>query len=317
MSRIFVLLSLCILIVSNAQGDELYGQWGVGFTQYEAAEFNRMMELLAKRSADSSAGFNNFDVDPFNGHPYQVFEVGYVREKHRVGVEVEYWVEAFAQDAISFYTQRHKDERIQGSLNCEFLADPQFDALNGSITGCVFAQETFTFLPMTLQYSYALWQSKHLRWDGGVGVGYFFGKANIKVRTAYYAGRVSGDQISFDLDIGHNPIYKIQSSLLYKPLPWFGFELRAGFRWSQIEQLKVTHVKGSSEIFQIVMGKPIVSGQRVYIESYPGLEREEDELSLLEDTEMFKDASYYNSVQGDLTGFVLSLRLQLGSGGLW
>ena len=270
-----------------------------------------MMDLLAKRSADSSAGFNNYNVEHFNGHPYQLFELNYTHGNYRIGLELDYWVEPFSQNSISFYTQRHKDPNAPDFLNCDILASDSFNPLDGAITGCVNASEAFSFLPLTLNFSYLLYNDERFSWDLGIGLGYLFGKANIVVTTEYYAGRINGDEINFDLNIGNNIVGKVFSSFEYQPSSYFGIQFRLGYRYSQISQLKVDNVKGSSEIFQLVMGKPIVSGQQLYIESFPGLDDSENELSLLVQSEQFKDANFYNSIQGDLNGLILSLRFTL------
>ena len=284
--------------------------WGVGYTQYNAEELNRLMELFAKKTSDSSAGFNNFAVEKFDGHPFQLFEMGYHIGPISFALELDYWSEEFKQQEIAFYTGRNQDPATQNlpSLSCEFLSTHL--GISNEISGCVKAREAFYFFPLTWNTSYQVELTKRLNSSIGLGIGYLGGFAEVQVTTDYYSGRSAGDDLLFQIDIGDNLVGKLYSELSYKIGYGFALALRAGYRYSQMSQLKVSKVRGSSEIFEIVLGKTMEPGQDVVIENFPGLGKEGEELNILKESEYFKPAEFYNKIQGDLNGVFLNLRIR-------
>ncbi len=267
------------------------------------------MELFSKKTSDSSAGFNNFSVHHFDGHPYQLFEAVYNYKSYSFSLGLDYWSEDFSQADIPFYNQRHLDTGIpKGSnLSCNFLET--HNSLPTSISGCVQASEDFHFFPVTFNSFYTLFRNTNFTTKIGYGIGYLGGFANIAIKTSYYSGREQGDHLVFKVGIGHNLVHKAIIQSEYKLSDHFSFAFRAGYRLTHIDQFTVVNTKGSSEIFEIVMGKTVENNQILYIENYPGLSVDGEEFNLLSINDFFKPSEFYNKVEGVLNGSFLNLRI--------
>lgn len=294
---------------SSSSGRVVFS-YGAGYTHYEAAELNEAMRLLAKKTADSSAGFNNYSVGTFSGHPYQVFEIGYERDWWKISLEMDYWVEDFQQEDVAFYTDRDRDPDITSDqkLNCELLRDPDFTTEQTSITGCLKAYEEFAFLPITLNFSYKWSPWSKLNITPTYGIGVMGGSTSLTVETDYIYGRSVGDTLSFEIWPGVNLLQKLTLDVEYRPFDYFGMSLRTGYRWNELKYLEVRHKKGNSEIFNIALGE-IEEGQKFYIQSYPNSTDEDNELAILKEEQFILDSKYYNSIQGDFDGWFIALKL--------
>lgn len=285
--------------------------YGVGYTHYDAEELNEAMFLLAKRTSDSSAGFNNYSVGTFNGHPYQVFELGYEKDNWKVSLELDYWVEDFNQADVAFYTDRDQDPDIEAEdvLNCETFRDPNFTAEPSSITGCLMASESFAFLPITMNFGYTWEPWSQFKVTPSFGIGVMGGATELRVATEYIHGRDQGDTLEFEIWPGVNLLQKFMLDLEYRPTDYFGLSLRSGYRLSQLKKLEIRNKRGNSEIFDIVFGNGIEDGQVFHIQSYPNTSADENELVILKKDEFILNERFYNSIQGDFDGWFIALKL--------
>ncbi len=314
LSGLFVgLLSISVFAdkTSNEPSGNLYISWGAGYTHYEAGELNEAMVLLAKKTSDSSGGFNNYSRGEFDGHPYQIFELGYELDSWRLSVELDYWVEEFTQEDVSFYTKRNEDPQFTSTdqLNCEILRDPNFIPLSGSITGCLEARQSFAFIPITLNLGYQFKPLSQLYISPSYGIGIMGGLTETTVSTDYIFGRTQGDTLSFEIWPGVNLLQKLALDIEYRPWPSFGMSLRGGWRISQLAKFEISNKTGNSEIFDVVMGDPIENGQRLYIQSFPNTSKDENELVSLTKDQFILSDKYYNQIQGDFSGWFITMKL--------
>lgn len=287
--------------------------WGGGYTHYQASELNRSMELFAKRAADSSAGFNHFSIEQFNGHPYQYFGLGLEQGPWRFSLESDFWVEDFRQSNIPFYTGRNRDTRLLPgqNLSCAQLNQAGFNPVENSLLGCIQARETFTFLPISAGLSYQWnWRSK---WFARIGyqAGIMAGKANLLLQTHYSAGSGHDDTLSMDLYPGLNLLQKFSLESEYRPWSFLGLALRAGWRFSELAKVELRNIQGKSQILSLAFSHEFQEGDRFYIESFRGSGSDQDALTINQSKNFSKDPKYYNLIQGDFNGWNAGLTLNL------
>lgn len=314
-----ILMLVSVGVSKKNKEIQIFSSWGAGYTHYEAEELNELMSLFAKRASDSAAGFNNFETGDFTGHPYQVFEVGMEWKDLALSVEVDWWVESFEQSNIPFYTERSNDSSLSKDdrITCSWIKERNAQNLlhEDAIAGCINAEESFTFLPVTLNLSY-LYELGDFRFKPGYGIGVMGGKSSIIMNTEYYHGYDIDDNLELEIWPGVNLLQKIWLDIEYKPWDHFGVLFKSGWRFSELQKLELSKVTGRSEILNLAFGKEILEGDQFYIESYRNLANDENELSI-ENEEVFdiesnnykKDKKYYNLVQGDFDGWYLSLKL--------
>jgi hypothetical protein len=309
---------ICVLLLTSLgfskknKEIKVFSSWGAGYTHYEASELNELMSLFAKRASDSAAGFNNFETGNFTGHPYQVFEVGVEWKDFAISIEVDWWVESFEQKNIPFYTERANDSSLSKSdkITCQWIQDRNSQNLlhDESIAGCINAEESFTFLPITLNLSY-LYELGDFRFKPGYGIGVMGGKSSITMNTKYYHGYDTDDNLELEIWPGVNLLQKVWLDIEYKPWDHFGLLFKSGWRFSELQKLELSKVSGRSEILNLAFGKEISEGDQFYVESFRNLPDSENELSLTKEDDFVKNEKYYNSVQGDFDGWFIALKL--------
>lgn len=302
-----------VLLLNAAHSWTPYINWGAGYTHYQAAELNRSMQLFAKRASDSAAGFNNFSIEDFNGHPYQFFGLGVEHGHWRISLDADYWVEDFKQSQIPFYTGRDRDPSISSNtrITCEWLRRDGFVPVDNSLTGCIDARESFSFVPLTLglAYQWEPWSTIYLR--TGYHAGIMAGKAGLEIQTDYFEGQGDDDALKVDLDPGINLLQKISLESEYRPWKYFGIGLRAAWRFSQLQKVELKNLQGKSQILSLAFNRNFEEGDLFYIESYRGVGADEQELSITQSKDFVKDSKYYNPIQGDFDGWNLALQFNL------
>lgn len=284
--------------------------WGGGFTHYQAQELNQAMSLFAKRASDSAAGFNSFSMEQFNGHPYQFFGLGIEQGPWRFSLEGDYWVEDFRQSGVPFYTGRGSDPLAAGKiLSCADLQDPNFKAIPNSLLGCIDARESFVFIPLSAGIAYQWKWGNRFFSRIGYQAGIMAGHAGLQIKTHYFAGSGVDDQLDMDLDPGINLLQKINWENEYRPLPYVGLSLRAGWRFSQLGKVELKNIQGHSQILSLAFNRDFQNGDQFYIESFRGSSSEQNALSISQSKDFVKDPKYYNLIQGDFNGWNLALAL--------
>ena len=217
------------------------------------------MILLEKTTQQQ--GFNNYQVNQFDGHPQNALVVGVDWGFLRIGMETEFWVETFAQHEVP-YDLRNAERTDR--ITCEQLRHAT--DLGAGLFGCVEAQEEFNFLPITLQISKPVRINRHFRFSPGYGIGFLAGSAHVGLNTSYFgAGAAENDRIRFEVWPGVNPVHKLFGDFEWLFWKRMGLEGRIGWRYTHIQSLSLKNQQGSSRIFSIVF-PDAKENSRLYIQ---------------------------------------------------
>jgi hypothetical protein len=278
-----------------------------GYTHYEAKDFNRVLSLMEKTTKEK--GFNPYAVSQFDGHPQNALVIGAKQGPWSLGLEAEFWVESFEQSEVPFDLE---DAERNYRVTCETLRDPDYKSTK--LFGCIEAQEVFDFLPITLQASYSHDFRRWLRMGAGYGIGVLAGSASIEMTAKYYGdGAIPDDHIHFQIWPGVNTVQKGFVDMEVLPWRWVGIDWRMGWRISGVEGLTLRDQQGSSRIFSSVFPEA-KEGARMYFQSFTSNPADDKIYVGTEADAKAKAAvegSRFHLVNGDFTGWFLSLKLNL------
>lgn len=301
------LLAAALIGSTPASAWDLFLSGSEGYTHYRAADLNKILVLMEKTTKEQ--GFNPYQVNQFDGHPQTALMVGWKNRHWRLGLETEFWVEKFHQDEVPFDL---KEAGRSYRVSCATLRDPNY--VSDRLYGCVDAKETFNFLPITAQVSYGTDLGRHFRIEGGYGLGIMAGSATIELNSEYFGeGAIPNDNTRFDVWPGINPVQKVFADLEYLPWRFLGLNTRFGWRYSGLQGFELRNREGTSKIFQVVF-PDAEEGARLYIQKYsnPALP---DEIYVGTEENAAKrakaDQSKFHLVQGDFTGWFVSLKINL------
>lgn len=263
--------------LSQSQADKHKSDWkyfvsaSQGYTHYDAKDLNRVLILMERTTQQN--GFNNYQVNQFDGHPQNAMVVGAQKGRWRFGVEAEFWIEDFQQDDVPF--DLGNAERLV-RITCDDLRAPGFSP--AQLAGCVQARERFEFLPLTAQFSYALLQKRRFALEAGYGLGVMAGSAYVEMHTDYIGeGAIPDDRIRFQVWPGINPLHKFfvdTEAKIWGPL---SLVWRMGYRISELEGFSLRKQDGESRIFKTVF--PLArEGANLYIQSFDPPRDETDQL---------------------------------------
>lgn len=300
-------MGLLLVLAAPARPWDLFLSVSQGYTHYEAEDLNQILVLMEKTTQEQ--GFNPYRVNQFDGHPQKAMVLGWRRGPWRLGIETEFWVEQFHQAEVPFDLEEAGREY---RITCDTLRNPAY--VSDRLYGCVDAKETFNFLPIMAQVSYGREFGRFLRAEAGYGLGIMAGSATIQLSSDYFgAGAIPDDETRFDIWPGVNAVQKIFGDVEYTPWRFLGLAARGGWRFSRLRGFDLRNRKGESRIFQVVFPEA-EDGARLYIQSHgnPDLPS-----SIYVGTEAKAkahaqaDGSHFHLVQGDFTGWFLSLKLNL------
>lgn len=301
-------LAACILASTGVAGAwDLFLSASQGYTHYRAKDLNDILLLMEETTQEQ--GFNPYKVNQFDGHPQKALVMGWRQGPWRIGVETEFWVEQFHQEEVPFDLEEAGREY---RITCDTLRNPAY--VSDRLYGCVDAKEIFNFLPITAQVSYGMDLGRYFRFEGGYGLGVMAGSASIDLRSDYFGeGAVPDDRTRFDIWPGINPVQKVFGDVEFLPWKFLGISMRGGWRHSKLNGFELRNREGMSRIFQVVFPEA-EDGARLYIQSFgnPDLPR-----SIYVGTEAKararaeSDNSYFHLVQGDFTGWLVSLKINL------
>lgn len=301
--RIALLLLFCMV---PAFSWDLVLSGSEGYTHYDAGDFNRVLTLMEKTTKEK--GFNPYTVNTFDGHPQNALLLGVRKGPWLLGLEAEFWVEKFTQSEVPFDLENaERNYRV----TCDSLRSPDYSSKN--LFGCIEASETFDFLPITVQLSYALNPLPWLRVGAGYGIGVLAGSAHIEMTSRYYgANAVPDDKIDFQIWPGVNMVHKAFADIEFLPWDWLGVDWRGGWRISRIEGLTLRNQHGSSRIFSSVF-PDAKNGAHMYFHSF-NTHPEDDKIYVGTESEARAKAaaepgSRFHLVNGDFTGWFLALKL--------
>lgn len=277
-----------------------------GYTHYEARDFNRVLTLMEKTTKEK--GFNPYTVNTFDGHPQNALVLGAKHGPWSLGLEAEFWVEAFEQSEVPFDLE---DAERNYRVTCETLRDPNYKSTK--LFGCIEAKESFNFLPITLQSAYAYDVARWLRVGAGYGIGVLAGSATIEMTAKYYGeGAVEDDHVKFDIWPGVNLVQKAFTDIEFLPWRWIGVDWRMGWRVSEVEGLTLRNKEGDSRIFKAVFPEA-KNGARMYFQSFTSRPQDDKIYVGTEDEARAKAAAEpgarFDLVNGDFTGWFAALKL--------
>lgn len=265
--------------------------------------------LLLLEQTTQEQGFNPYQVSQFDGHPQAALVVGWTSGPWRLGLESEFWVERFHQSEVPFDLEEAGREY---RITCDTLRNPAY--VTETLYGCVDAQETFNFLPITAQISYGIPLGRHFRAEAGYGLGVMAGSATIQLKTEYFGdGAIPDDKTRFDVWPGVNPVQKAWVDMEYLPWKWMGLSTRFGYRISKLDKAELRNQVGESRIFRTIF-PDAKDNARLYIHAFPdpaiprsifvGTEADARSRAAV-------DGSSFHLVQGDFTGWFASLKMNL------
>ena len=295
-------------MVSGAGAWDLFLSASQGYTHYEARDLNRILLLMEKTTQEK--GFNNYNVNQFDGHPQNALVLGARAGSFSLGLEAEFWVEDFVQEEVPFDLENaERDYRI----TCETLRDPNYPVKK--LAGCVEAHETFNFLPITLQASYNRNVARMLRLGAGYGAGILAGSAFIDMSTEYFGqDHIPNDHIRFQVWPGVNLVQKAFVDAEYLPWRNIGLLWRAGWRFSGMQGFTLRQQEGASRIFSSVFPEAR-NGANLYIQSFTR-NPEDDKIFVGTEADAKQRAADlpgtgFHLVNGAFTGWFVSLKLNL------
>lgn len=319
-----LILLIAILSLPVYAGGDFFASASFGYTHYQAKDLNDVMIALERQSAEA-AGLNRYHVDNFNGHPRQAFALGYDFGKYRIALEGESWVEDFHQDLVPFYMNRDLDPRFPAGtyVGCHELRDPSFQPIDGGTAGCIDAQEVFTLVPLTLQFS-RHWDflNGKLIFGSGIAAGVLAGNAQITVSTDFIGENARPDDtLSITLDPGINWTGKVFGEAEWKPFRHFSLSLRGSLRTLKMGEIRVNEKSGDSFLFGLVLGQEseISEGSAAYL-----LQGKNESVLILRDspnkTELRQaqlSGATYRLVEGDFSGWILEAKMNFWWGNPW
>ncbi|MDB5102409.1 MAG: hypothetical protein JWP91_98 [Fibrobacteres bacterium] len=257
-------------------------------------------------------GFNPYNVQTFDGHPQNALVLGVQQGPWSLGLEAEFWVETFRQSEVPFdLEEAERNYRI----TCADLQHPDSTRTSTKLFGCIQAEETFNFLPITLQAAYHREYFKRLRVGGGYGIGVLAGSAHIGLKADYFGtGAKPNDSIDFQIWPGVNLVQKAFVDVEYLPWKWVGIAWRSGWRFSDVQDLTLRNQKDSSAIFSSVF-PDAKNGAHMYFHSVSS-NPADDKIYVGTEAEAKAKADHepgsrYHLVNGDFTGWFVSLKLNL------
>ncbi len=285
---------------------EWFASLAQGYTHYEAKDLNRVLILMEKTTQQH--GFNNYAVNQFDGHPQNALVLGAKYGPWSLGLEAEFWVESFRQDDVPF--DLASAERLE-RITCQDLQNPAYTITD--LAGCVQANETFNFIPVTLQVTREVWSHSWRHSQAGVSVGYglgvMAGSAHVEMATQYYGeGAIPNDKVRFEVWPGVNRLHKFFMDAEWRPWRFVGLDWRTGYRISHLDGFSLRSQSGSSRVFQTVFpgAKP---GANLYIASFSN-DPNQDQLYVgTEEEAKQQTVGKFHLVNGDFTGWFVQAKL--------
>lgn len=275
-------------------------QLSAGYSHYDAADLNRTLQLLENLTREA-AGTNPYAVSGFDGHPAFQGRFGLRRGPWNLDLELESWSETFEQTEVPFDLE---DNDRNDRITCD---DLRANAANlTQLAGCIEAEETFVFLPITLQLAWMPQWKPWLRAGIGYGVGVLAGSAEVTMRSTYFGDQAApSDEITFSIqpDPLVNPVHKFFTSVEWKPTRRFGMEFRGGYRLTSLQSFVLSDKSGSSQVFDQAFDFP-EEGDHLWIQS-PGENPEVQTIWIGGEFEARARSSRYtyHPVQGDFDGW--------------
>lgn len=298
---------MALLLVSAAGAWDLFLSASQGYTHYRAEDLNKVLVLMEETTQEQ--GFNPYHVRQFDGHLQKALVLGWRKGSWRLGVETEFWVERFHQAEVPFDLEEAGREY---RITCDTLRNPAYQT--SKMFGCVDARETFTFLPITLQASYGRNLGGHFRAEAGYGLGIMAGSATIELGTEYFGKDViPDDHVRFDVWPGINPVHKVWTDLEWLPWRFLGLAARFGWRHSLLRGFELRNKQGQSRIFDVVFPEA-GENARLYIQTFPdpGIpERIFVGTEAVARSKAAHDGTGFHLVQGDFTGWLVALKMNL------
>ncbi|MGL1936396.1 MAG: hypothetical protein OCD01_15305 [Fibrobacterales bacterium] len=284
---------------------------GGGYQRQEPTELNRATALLSKKINNLDMGVTDFSMGAFSHSFYGTSEVLYhfspfAHSAHIVaGIGIDYWSASFSQ-ANTFFSDT--DNNTFSSTLCN-------DALTitsggNGVSGCFNASQHYTFVPLWFStgYRYSFMDIVSVTLSGNIGI--LIGNSELTIEE-YTLPAVDApaqkNTLSFSLDPGLNPIYKIKTDFEIHPFSLFGISLSMGYQWIVLDHFTTTHVSGTSQIFDLALGKPLTNEQTLYIKEYRNLSSTFDEFTLLTDEQ--KGSALLNTVSGNFSGLFINIAL--------
>lgn len=284
----------------------LRGQISAGWSHYEAHDLNQTLGLLENLTREA-AGTNPYAVRGFDGHPAGQGRLGVRRAPWNFDLEVESWVETFAQSEVPFnLDDNDRDNRI----TCDDLRAAASSLT--SLAGCIQASERFVFLPVTAQVAWMPDWTPWLRAGVGYGLGILGGSAEVTLESDYFGPDAApDDRITFSVapDPLINPVHKVFAALEWTPFRHAGLELRGGYRLTRLSSFKLSEKTGSSQVFDAAFDFP-EEGDHLWIQSPGGSPQTRSIwIGSRADAEVRSSRYAYHAVDGDFDGWFLAAAL--------
>lgn len=277
-----------------------------GYSHYRADDLNLTLQLLEKLTRES-AGTNPYQVVGFDGHPAWQGRVGIRRAPWNLELELENWSESFEQTEVPFNLE---DNERDNRITCDDLR--AIEAGLADLAGCIQAREDFTFLPATLQLSWAPDWFSWLRAGFGYGLGVLGGSAEVSLRADYLGPDAAPpDEVTFSVEPDPliNPVHKFFATVELHPFRHLGLEARGGYRLTRLRSVVLRDKQGGSQVFDAAFDFP-EEGDHLWIRS--SAEHPDTRILWIGSESEARAASSrysYHPVEGDFDGWYAALAL--------
>ncbi|MGL1902822.1 MAG: hypothetical protein OCC49_11840 [Fibrobacterales bacterium] len=284
---------------------------GGGYQRQDPTELNRATALLSNKINTMKMGVSDFSMGYISHSFFAHSEILYhfspfLHSAHIVaGVGADYWSTSFKQENTFF---SDTENNLVSSTLCN--DDLTLTSGGSGITGCLNSAQHYTFIPLWISGGYRYPLNKILSVTLAGGIGILIGSSEL-ILQEYTLPAVGApaqkNTLSFSLEPDLNPIYKLTTDFIVQPFSYFGISLSMGYRWVILDHFTTTRTSGSSQIFNLALGRPLTNEQTLYIKEYRGLGNAFDEFTLLTDEQ--KGNSLLDTVSGDFSGLFIYITL--------
>ncbi len=280
---------------------------GGGYQWHSPNELNRSLSLITKKVHDLNMGDNNFAMGTFHNSERFTTAAFISFAYLRLGLQVDYWYQSFSQRDIFF-----SDDNTTTYTQTRCSSSNTVTSGGGTFNACINAQQSYSFFPIWSVVHAVYNPIKHLSLSAGGGLGILTGSNTITIKEHVFPNDGSESQsnnLSFSLDPGINPIYKLESSILLTPFKRVGFKIAGGYQWILLKEFVTSETSGDSQVFTLANGTAIEDDQTLYIKKYSGLSSDFDDFSILK--EPGTGSSIFNTVEGDFSGAFINATIVL------